>query len=152
MFHAVIIFSHVILDAVSNLTATRSEERSGRFFTSSFMVSSVHKSAYVWGSGWFTVLQSGTWPKSCTGYGLLTNTHLLIGSAGEIPITSITHSIYVSMPSSYGYIWIWFTRKNILVAIKVSKDLYTDDQGISQNVTDIKKYTPIIDAAVETLI
>ena len=44
-----------------------------------------------------------------------------------------------------------FTRKNILVAIKVSKDLYTDGQGISQNVIDIKKYTPIIDAAVETL-
>ena len=55
------------------------------------------------------------------------------------------------MPSSYAYIWIWFTRKNILVAIKVSKDLYTDGQGISQNVIDIKKYTPIIDAAVETL-
>ena len=41
-----------------------------------------------------------------------------------------------------------FTRKNILVAIKVSKDLYTDGEGISQNVIDIKKY---IDAAVETL-
>jgi hypothetical protein len=43
------------------------------------------------------------------------------------------------------------TPKNILVAIKVSKD-FRDGQGISQNVTDIKKYTPIIDAAVETLI
>lgn len=36
--------------------------------------------------------------------------------------------------------------------IKVSKDLYTDGQGISQNVIDIKKYNPIIDAAVQTLI
>jgi hypothetical protein len=33
----------------------------------------------------------------------------------------------------------------------VSKDLYTDGQGISQKVIDIKKHTPIIDAAVETL-
>ena len=40
----------------------------------------------------------------------------------------------------------------ILVAIKVSNDLYTDRQGISQNVIDIKKNNPIIDAAVETLI
>jgi hypothetical protein len=43
------------------------------------------------------------------------------------------------------------TPKNILIAIKVSKDLYTDGQGISQNVIDIKKYNPIIDAAVRTL-
>jgi hypothetical protein len=35
--------------------------------------------------------------------------------------------------------------------LKVSKDLYTDGQGVSQNVIDIKKYTPIIDAAVQTL-
>ncbi len=34
----------------------------------------------------------------------------------------------------------------------MSNDLYTDSQGISQNVIDIKKYNPIIDAAVETLI
>jgi hypothetical protein len=39
----------------------------------------------------------------------------------------------------------------MFVAIKVSKDLYTDGQGISQNVIDIKKYTPIIDAAEQTL-
>ena len=42
-------------------------------------------------------------------------------------------------------------ERNILVAIKVSNDLYTDSQDISQNVIDIKKHNPIIDAAVETL-
>jgi hypothetical protein len=35
--------------------------------------------------------------------------------------------------------------------LKVSKDLYTDSQNISQNVIDIKKYTPIIDTAIQTL-
>ena len=36
--------------------------------------------------------------------------------------------------------------------LKCQNDLYTDGQVISQNVIDIKKYNPIIDAAVETLI
>jgi hypothetical protein len=35
--------------------------------------------------------------------------------------------------------------------LKVSKDLYGDSQNISQNSIDIKKYTPIIDTAVQTL-
>jgi hypothetical protein len=35
--------------------------------------------------------------------------------------------------------------------LKCQNDLYTDGQVISQNVIDIKKYNPIIDAAVETL-
>jgi hypothetical protein len=33
----------------------------------------------------------------------------------------------------------------------VSNDLYADGQSISQNAIDVKKYNPIIDAAVETL-
>jgi hypothetical protein len=33
----------------------------------------------------------------------------------------------------------------------VSKDLFGEGQNISQNVIDIKKYAPIIDAAVQTL-
>ena len=36
--------------------------------------------------------------------------------------------------------------------LKCQNDLCSDGQGISQNVIDIKKYNPIIDAAVETLI
>jgi hypothetical protein len=35
--------------------------------------------------------------------------------------------------------------------LKVSKDLYTDSQNISQNSIDIGKYSPIIDTAVHTL-
>jgi hypothetical protein len=44
------------------------------------------------------------------------------------------------------------TKDSELVAIKVSNDLYADGQSISQNVIDVKKYNPIIDAAVETSI
>lgn len=35
--------------------------------------------------------------------------------------------------------------------LKVSKDAYGDGRDISQNAIDIKKYVPIIDAAVQTL-
>ncbi len=35
--------------------------------------------------------------------------------------------------------------------LKVSKDLFSDGQNIPQNVIDFKKYTPIIDGAVQTL-
>jgi hypothetical protein len=35
--------------------------------------------------------------------------------------------------------------------LTVSKDLFSEDQNIPQIVIDIKKYTPIIDAAVQTL-
>jgi hypothetical protein len=35
--------------------------------------------------------------------------------------------------------------------LRVPKDLFSDGQNIPQNVLDIKKYTPIIDGAVQTL-
>jgi hypothetical protein len=35
--------------------------------------------------------------------------------------------------------------------LKVSKDLFGEGQNIPQNVIDIKKYTPIIDGALQTL-
>jgi hypothetical protein len=35
--------------------------------------------------------------------------------------------------------------------LKVSKDIFSDSQNIPQNIIDIKKYTPLIDTAVQTL-
>jgi hypothetical protein len=35
--------------------------------------------------------------------------------------------------------------------LKVSKDLFSEGQDISENVIDLKKYAPIIDGAVQTL-
>jgi hypothetical protein len=35
--------------------------------------------------------------------------------------------------------------------LKVSKDLFSEGQNIPENVIDFKKYTPIIDGAVQTL-
>jgi hypothetical protein len=35
--------------------------------------------------------------------------------------------------------------------LKVSKDLFSEGQNIPQNVIDFKRYTPVIDGAVQTL-